>query len=140
MLTILEPIHVEAIGLANVRFFAPPTGAREFPWPSLDDLMAAVVMDRAMRRAFKADLGNSAWAGDTRRIVTPDGRTLIGQHFVAQGLVDAWATVGRCSRDLYGAYAIGGVKAMGKLLPNVHGDELMSYCRDAMKAGGGCAE
>ena len=139
MITILSPIHVEAIGLANVRYFAPLDGAREFPWPSLDDLMAAVVMDRAMRRLFKADLDNSVWAKDTRRIVTPDGRTLVGQHFVAQGLIDAWASVGRCSRELYGVYAVGGAKALSKLLPDVHGDELMSYCRDAMQAGGGAS-
>lgn len=139
MIAIAHPIHVEAIGLANVRYFAPPKGAREFPWPSLDDLMAAVVMDRAMRRAFKADLANSLWADNTRKIVTSDGRTLIGQHFVAQGLIDAWATVGRCSRELYGVYAIGGAKALGKLLPDLHGDELMAYCKDALTAGGGAS-
>lgn len=137
MSAFLSPIHVEGIGLANVRFFAPPDGGREFPWPSIDDLMAAVVMDRSMRRAFKADLANSPWADDTRRIVTPDGRTLVAQHFVAQGMIDAWATVGRCSRDLYGAYAVGGAKALSKLTNGFGPDELLAYCADAIKAGGG---
>ena len=139
MMVILHPIHIEAIGLANVRFFAPPTGAREFPWPSIDDLFAAIVMDRRMRRAFHSDIERSPWAGDTRKIVTPDGRTIIGQHFIAQGLIDAWTQVGRCPAELYGRYAVGGANALRKLLDGIHGDEMLAYCRDAMRAGGGCA-
>lgn len=137
MIDLLEPIHVEAVGLANVRFFAPPTEAREFPWVSIDDLFTAVAMDRRMRRAFHSDLNNSLWASSTRRIVTPDGRTTIGQHFIAQGLIDAWKQVGRGPSDLYGAYTAGGVAALGKLLPGVDGDELAAYLGDAFKAGGG---
>ena len=140
MSALISPIHVEGIGLSNVRFFAPPDGEREFPWPSLDDLFAAVVMDRRMRRAFQADIESSPWAGATRRIVTPDGRTIIGQHFVAQGLIDAWAQVGRCAPDLYRAYAVGGARALSKLTDGYGHDELMAYVGDAMKAGGGWAE
>ncbi len=134
---LLHPIHVEAIGLANVRFFAPPTGGREFPWVSIDDLFAAVVMDRRMRRAFHSDLGVSAFASSTQKIVTPEGRTTIGPHFIAQGLIDAWTHVGRTPAGFYAAYTAGGVKALGKLLPGVDGDELAAYLGDAFKAGGG---
>ncbi|MBH0619412.1 hypothetical protein I3A86_25305, partial [Salmonella enterica] len=104
MIDVVEPVHTEGILLCNVRFFAPQAGAREFPWPSIDDLMQSVGMDRRMRRLFKADLDGSPWRGFVRMIVTAQGRTLIGQHFVAQGLIDAWAQVGRCRPDLYGIY------------------------------------
>ncbi len=129
---ILSPIHVEAVGLSKVRFFAPPTGAREFPWPSIDDLFAAVVMDRRMRRLFRTDIQTSPWAGDTRKIVTPNGRTIIGQHFIVQGLIEAWVQVGRCQPDLYSRYTVGGAKTLSKLTEGMHGHELMAYCRDAL--------
>ena len=137
MLSILHPIHIEAVGLANVRFFAAPTGAREFPWPSIDDLFGSVVMDRRMRRASRSDIERSPWAGDTRKIVTPDGRTIIGQHFIVQGLIDAWVQVGRCQPDLYARYTAGGARALSKLTEEFGPDELMAYCRDAFQAGGG---
>lgn len=136
MSALVTPIHVEAIGLANVRFFAPPSGAREFPWPSIDDLFAAVVMDRSLRRAFRRDIEDGPWAGFTRKIVTSDGRTIIGQHFIAQGMIDAWVHVGRCPADMYGRYAVGGAKALSKLTDGFASDELMAYCRDAMQVGG----
>ena len=132
---IVTPIHVEPIGLANVRFFAPLDGAREFPWPSLDDLFAAVVMDRTLRRAMRSDLERSRWAADTRKIVTPNGRTIIGQHFIAQGMIDAWVHVGRCPEDMYGRYAVGGARALSKLTEGFGPDDLMAYCRDAQQAG-----
>ncbi len=90
-----------------------------------------------MRRAFRADLSNSVWAKDTRAIVTLDGRTIIGQHFIAQGLIDAWVQVGRCQPDFYAGYAAGGAKALSKLTDGFGPDELLSYCRDAMGASGG---
>ena len=138
-ITVLHPIHVEGIGLSNVRFFAPPAGAREFPWPSLDDLFAAVVMDRSLRRAFRFAIERGPWAGFTRKIVTAEGRTLIGQHFIAQGMIDAWVHVDRCPADFYGRYAVGGAQALSKLTDGFGPNDLMAYCRDAMQVGGGAA-
>ncbi len=137
MSALVVPIHTEALGLANVRFFAPPSGGREFPWLSVDDLFSAVVMDRRMRRAFRADIESSPWAGSVRQITTPDGRMLICKHFVAQGLIDAWTQVGRCSADFYGAYTKGGVAALSKLTGELGPDQLMAYLRDATVADGG---
>ena len=137
MITVLHPIHVEGIGLSNVRFFAPPSGAREFPWPSLNDLFASVVMDRSLRRAFRSDIERGPWARYTRKVVTQDGRTLLGQHLIAQGMIDAWVHVGRCPDDFYARYAKGGAKALSKLTEGFGPDELLAYCRDAMEVGGG---
>ena len=137
MSALVSPIHTEGVGLANIRYFAPPSGGREFPWPSLDDVFAAMALNRSLRKAFRHSLPGSEWVKSTQTVATPDGSTLICEHYIAQGSIDAMIEVGRCSKDLYWAYGKGGAAALGKLTDGFGKDEMMAYLKAALAAGGG---
>ena len=137
MSALVSPIHVEAVGVANIRFFAPPSGGREFPWLSIDDLHASMTLPRALRREFKRSFRSSEWRKDTKAVATADGIANIVPHFVAQGLIGAMSEVGYVAPELYGRYAAAGAKAMGKLTDGLSPPELLDYIESAWKASGG---
>ena len=138
-MSVISPIHIEAIGVGNVRFFAPPLGGREFPRPSIDDLFAAMALGRKRSEHFRRSMQDGEWATNSKTIATADGITVIAQHFIAQGLIDAMTQVGRCPPDLYWTYAKGGGVALDKLTDGWSKDAIMAYLRDALAIGGGAA-
>lgn len=136
-MSLVSPIHIEAVGLANIRFFAPPSGAREFPWLSIDDLYGSMALPRAARRDFNRRLRSSEWRNDTRTVATADGIVNIVPHFMAQGLIDAMREVGQVHSEFYGRYSAAGAKAMTKLTDGLSPTGMMEYIQDAWRACGG---
>ena len=137
MTALVSPIHVEALGLANLRFFAPPSGGREFPWLAIDDLHACLTLPRNLRREFKSRLKSSEWKKDARTLATVDGTVDVVPHYMAQGLIDAMRDVGQIQPDFYMHYAKAGARAFGKLTNDLSPAELMTYIGDAYQASGG---
>ena len=125
------PLQFEAVGLGNVRFFRPPSGGREFPFVALNDLYIAMAIPCGARREFDHALRTGPWKENAKTVATADGVTTIVAHFVAQGLIDAMAEVGRCSPDFYRSYATAGAKALSKLTDGLHGDALLAYIKAA---------
>ena len=138
MSAVVSPIHIEAVGLGNIRFFAPPSGRREFPWIALDDAMHAFSIPIGMRRQATQDLQRD-WKGEAVSVATAGGIVLLIPHYMAQGMAQAMADCGRAPADLYWKYAAGGARALTKLIPNLHGQDMLAYLSDAMAAGGGAA-
>jgi hypothetical protein len=139
MSNLVSPIHVEAVGLGNLRFFAPPSGGREFPWLSIDDLHASMELPRSLRREFKTRLRTSEWKDATRTVATADGIVNIVPHFMAQGLIEAMHECGYVSEEFYGRYASAGATAMTTLTKDLPPSELLEYIGAAFKASGGAA-
>lgn len=112
-MTIVAPIHVEAIGIHNVRFFRSPlTGPRQ-PWHSVDDLHAAMAMPRDLRRTFKKKLSaNREWKKSIVTVDTEKGKTTIAPHWMAQGLIGSMTEAGVCPVGFERSYALGMVAAM----------------------------
>ena len=137
-MSVVSPIHTEAVGLGNIRFFAPPSGQREFPWIALDDAMHAFSVPIGMRRQATQDLQRD-WKGEAVRVATEDGILLLIPHYMAQGMAQAMSDCGRAPEDLYWKYAVGGARALTKLIPDLHGQEMMAYLADALAAGAGSA-
>lgn len=139
-MSIVSPIHIEAIGLANLRFFAPPSGGQEFPWLSIDDLHACMGLPRDLRREFKARLRKAAWRHDVHLVALGDDIANIIPHYMAQGLIDAMRDVGHLSPDFYSTYAAAGAQALSKLTQGLDGQEILNYIAAAWKSSGGNAE
>ena len=137
MAPLVAPIHVEALGSSTLRFFAPPSGEREFPWIAIDDLHACLGLPRALRREFKTKLRSSEWKDDTRTVATADGIVNIAPHFMAQGLIHAMQDVHRVAPDFYDRrYAKAGARAMDRLVDGLQPRDLLNYIEAAVKASG----
>lgn len=136
-MAVIAPIHVEAVGLGNVRFFAPPSGGREFPWVSLDDLMVCMNVPQEMRRMFKSDMRRGPFADSTKMVAVADGIANIVPHFVAQGVIGVNEEIGRAPKELYWHYAKASAAALDKLTDGFSQGQIFAYLRDALAAGGG---
>lgn len=135
-MSVVSPVHIEAVGLSNIRFFAPREGWREFPWPAFDDVANAMAVGRNRRRTFRNELLSGPWAHAARTVETPDGPVLVCQHYAVQGLIDAMAQVGRCDPDFYWKYAKAGTEALCSITVGFSKDELLDYLKCAVAAGG----
>lgn len=136
-MSIVAPIHTEAVGLANLRFFAPPDGGRDFPWVALDDLYACINMPRDLRRQFKSKMRTGPWRDSIQTVATADGIANIVPHFVAQGMIDAMQHSGLGLSDFYAQYAKAGSIALSKLTDGFSSDQLLAYIAEAWKKAGG---
>lgn len=126
MTALVSPIHVEAVGVADIRLFAPPSGRREFPWVSIDDLHASLSLPRMLRREFRHKLRSGEWRNFDRTVATADGIVNIVLHIVAQGVIDAMKEVGWTPAEFYTRYAAAGAQAMGKLTAGFSPPELLA--------------
>ena len=138
MRTLVTPIHTEAIGLGNLRFFAPPSGGREFPWSSLDDAMHCFSLPRALRQSATKDL-LAEYRDQTAVVRTPNGDVRLITHSWAQGLVGAMVDVGRADPKMNWIYAKAAAEALGQMVAGLSTHEVMQYMADAMQASGGAA-
>ena len=117
--TLTSPLHVAEINGQMVRFFRTPLndGLPDFPWHSTNDLMAALNMDRKMRREFLQTLREGPGAV-VKSIATKDGVVQVCPHFMAQGLADAMVHVGNAptvSRDQYDAAVFAAAQELEKV-------------------------
>ncbi|MCW6513291.1 hypothetical protein [Lichenifustis flavocetrariae] len=136
MSALVEPIPIGAVGLANLRFFAPPSGGRECPWLSIDDLHACLVLPRGVRRELNAKLRTSKWKDDVETIATPEGIVTIVPRFMAQGMIDAMRDVGQIREGFYAEYVRQGAAAMSKLTDGMGPEEMLGYVKAAWTASG----
>ena len=128
---VVNPIHVAAIGLGNMRFYAPPSGGQEFPWVTLEDAMHCFSLPRGMRWQATRDI-HREWKGIAQTVSTDDGLVTLIPHFMAQGMVSAMAECGRCSGDLFVKYAVAGAAAMSKLTDGLDPTAILEYLGAAM--------
>ncbi len=111
--TAVEPIHVEAIGLANVRFFRSPLDGPRQPWHAIDDIYAAMVLPRELRRVLKSKmLKHRKWKKSILEVKTDGGELLIAPHWMAQGLIGMGVDCTGLSPDFEHRYVTGMMKAM----------------------------
>lgn len=136
-MSLVAPVHIAAVGLANLRFFGPPNGGREFPYVSVDDLHACLSLPHELRRTLKSNLRSTKWRDDTFTVATADGIVSLVPHFMAQGLIHAMQEVGRAPAGFHDAYIVGGSAAMTKITSHLSPDEMVAYTMDAWKNIGG---
>ena len=137
MSNLVKPIHIEALCLGNVRFFAPPSSKPEFPWVAVEDLHAAMALPRAFRRYLKNTLQSSEWHRETCTVATADGLVEIMPHFMAQGMISAMTEVGRCPSDFHYQYCRAGAFAANKMMEGLSPDEVTAYLHAAWVSVGG---
>ncbi len=128
---VVTPIHVAAIGLGNMRFYAPPSGGQEFPWVALEDAMHCFSLPSGMRRQAKQDMQRE-WKGQAKTIATNDGLVTTVPHFMASGMVQAMAECGRCGGDLPLKYVMAVTAAMTKLTAGLKPEKVSEYLGAAM--------
>ena len=131
MTGVVTPIHVAAIGLGNMRFYAPPSGGQEFPWVALEDSFHCFSLPRGMRRQATRDLRRE-WRGQAKTLATNDGLLTAIPHFMASGMVQAMAECGRCSGDLPLKYVMAVTAAMAKLTAGLKPEQVSEYLGAAM--------
>lgn len=88
------PVYTAIIAGVSVRFFRGPTDNPDMPWHAHEELLAALVLPRDLRRALKAALLRS-WAEACHTVEVDGEPVLIAPHFVAQGLIGMAQEVGR---------------------------------------------
>ena len=130
-MTVVTPIHVAAIGLGNMRFYAPPSSGQEFPWVALEDAMHCFCLPRGMRRRAKQDMQRD-WKGQAQTVATNDGVVTIVPHFMAQGMAYAMIDCGRCDGSVLAKYGLAGSAAMAKLTDGLGSQEILDYLGAAM--------
>lgn len=109
----VEPIHIEAIGLANVRFFRSPLDGPRQPWHAIDDIYAAMALSREQRRALKSKLlKHRKWKRSLITVRTKGGELMIAPHWMAQGIIGSAVDFGGLSPDFEHFYVTGMMKAM----------------------------
>lgn len=127
MSEIIAPIHIEAIGLHNVRFFRSPMAGPRQPWHAVDDLFAAMTMPRGLRRAIKADMPKSEWGKAMVRVQTVDGHLDIAAHFIAQGAIGLAQERFNLPADFEMSYTKAVVKALDVITAGMSDLEAMNY-------------
>jgi hypothetical protein len=127
MPAIVSPIHIEAIGLHNVRFFRSPlTGPRQ-PWHAIDDLFAAMTISRGLRRAIKADMPKSEWGKAMVQVQTADGPLDIAAHFIAQAAIGLAQERFNLPKDFEISYTEAVAKAMKVITAGMSDLEAVNY-------------
>lgn len=120
MNAIVEPIHIEAIGLANVRFFKSPLDGPRQPWHAIDDIYAAMALPRGLRRALKRNLlKHPEYCKAVQTIRTTSGTTEIGPNWMAQGLIGMAVECAGLSSEFEDRYVDGMFKANEALVAHM---------------------
>lgn len=123
MSEIVAPIHIEALGLANVRFFRSPLDGPRQPWCAIDDLFAAIGIPRKLRRMIKADFPKAPeTAGTLRTAAVASGTTDIVPHFIAQAVIGFAQERLSLPKDFEAAY-VKAVLAATNVITNGMSDE-----------------
>lgn len=114
MSKVIEPVHIAAVGLGNVRFFESLLPGPHLIWFAHEDLLVAAGLSRPMRRGFEAMLKQD-YRDVIKPVMTPDGPATLAPHYLAQGFVDAMEEVGRMPAGFAMAYTRAAADAMGAI-------------------------
>ncbi|MDX7952200.1 hypothetical protein P7D22_13550 [Lichenihabitans sp. Uapishka_5] len=139
MSALATPIHIGGVGVANLRFFAPPAGTQQFPWVAVDDLHACLALPRDLRRELKSKLRHTKWKDDTRTVATAEGIVNLVPHFMAQGLIDSVHDVGHTTEGARHQYDREGTQAFKLLTKGLSAAEALAYMQVAWEATGASA-
>ncbi len=135
---ITAPVHTAALGIGNVRFFRSPLDGPRFAWHSIEDLHRSIAMDRSLRRHMLRCLSQT-YGGDIRTILTDAGETMIGPHFMGQGLIGSMIEMGVAPAGLALAYAKAMADAMTALTASMGPAESVNYSIAAFRLENGIA-
>lgn len=116
----VQPILAEAVGVSNVRFFAPPPGRGNFPWVTVDDLFQAMALPRRARLGFKKDLRSDPdWKKALLCIDTASGPVEMMPNWAAMGFLTAMREQGHIPMSVLTSYTAASVKGVD-LLASAH--------------------
>ena len=117
--TVEAPLHVATVSGLPVRFFKPPSDARDFervPWHCNTDLMTAAGLppDRVAHnlRCVKRDQPAAH-----RTVATPDGLVTMGPHWAAGALLGGLIQVGLTTEAVRTGYEAAFAELLGQWAP-----------------------
>jgi hypothetical protein len=111
-----QPIHVGTLNGMPLRFYPPQTNDDLMPWAAMDDLAAALGMNRTARRALRE--ANAKFPDLAKRIQTEGGMEVDVLGFQAvQGLMGALKQAGTAGDAVHMAFTEQVVAAAQKAYP-----------------------
>lgn len=133
---VISPLHTEAVGVGNIRYFRAPLKGPQQPWHSVEDLYRSMALPRDLRRHFLAKM-KTEQRESVRLIQTPDGATTIAPHYMAQGFIAAMREVGEEPPGFEMAYVHGIVAATKVLTEGMSPADSLNYAIAAFRESNG---